>query len=95
MLIDPWSVSQQTLDVLAAQFFAVSLIPYLGFLYFLERPQNETPPLAAFGFRFLLVFVFATIPAGIYAKVSSCANTIYHQNSSRGLGGSLCEVSSC
>lgn len=73
MIVDPWSVSPQTLDVLAAQFFAASLVPYLGFLYFLERPQNETPPLAAFGFRFLLVFVFATIPAGIYAKVRYCA----------------------
>lgn len=47
MLVDPWSVSPATLDVVAAQFFAVSLFPYLAFLYFLERPQNETPPLAS------------------------------------------------
>jgi hypothetical protein len=47
MLVDPWSVSSQTLDIVAAQFFAASLLPYLAFLYFLERPQNETPALAA------------------------------------------------
>jgi hypothetical protein len=47
MLVDPWSVSPQALDVLAAQFFAASLAPYLVFLYFLERPQSATPPLTA------------------------------------------------
>jgi hypothetical protein len=26
----------------------------------------QAPPLTSFGFAFLLVFVFATIPAGIY-----------------------------
>lgn len=69
MLVDPWSVSSEALDALAAQFFAASLFPYLGFLYFLNREEVKCPKLANFGFRFLLVFVFATIPAGIYAKV--------------------------
>lgn len=69
MLVDPWSVSPETLDVVAAQFFAISLFPYIAFLYFLAKPECKTPSLALFGFRFLLVFVFATIPAGIYAKV--------------------------
>lgn len=69
MLIDPWSVSPEALDVLAGQFFAVSLIPYLIFLYFLSRDETDCPPLANFGFQFLLAFVFATIPAGIYAKL--------------------------
>lgn len=32
------------------------------------RTATGCPQLANFGFRFLLVFVFATIPAGIYAK---------------------------
>lgn len=68
MLIDPWSVSAESIDALAAQFFAASLFPYLGFLYLLNRKEVNCPPLANFGFRFLLVFVFATIPAGIYAK---------------------------
>ncbi|PXF41372.1 Ycf49-like protein [Gracilariopsis chorda] len=68
MLVDPWSVSAESIDALAAQFFAASLFPYLAFLYLLNRKQVNCPPLANFGFRFLLVFVFATIPAGIYAK---------------------------
>ncbi len=48
--------------------FAVSLFPYLGFLWFLSRSQ-ETPRLALIGFYVLLVFVAVTIPAGIYARV--------------------------
>lgn len=48
--------------------FAISLFPYLGFLWFLTRSQ-ETPRLALIGFYVLLVFVAVTIPAGIYAKV--------------------------
>lgn len=70
MLVDPWSVSPELVDQLAAQLFAASLFPYLAFLYFLGRPQTAVPPLAKFGFQFLLVFVGATIPAGIYAKVA-------------------------
>ncbi len=48
--------------------FAMSLFPYLGFLWFMTRTQ-ETPRLALSGFYALLVFVAITIPAGIYAKV--------------------------
>ncbi|USR91842.1 DUF3593 domain-containing protein [Phormidium yuhuli AB48] len=48
--------------------FAVSLFPYLGFLYFLTR-SPETPRLALIGFYLLLLFVAVTIPAGIYAQV--------------------------
>ncbi|MDJ0578979.1 DUF3593 domain-containing protein [Crocosphaera sp.] len=48
--------------------FAVSLFPYLGFLWFLSR-SPETPRLALIGFYVLLVFVAVTIPAGIYARV--------------------------
>lgn len=47
--------------------FAVSLFPYLGFLWFLTR-SGKTPRLALIGFYVLLVFVVITIPAGIYAK---------------------------
>jgi len=53
---------------LAPQFFAASLFPYLAFLYFLHS-SGKTPKVTLFGFYFLLAFVFATIPAGIYAKV--------------------------
>ena len=52
--------------------FAVSLFPYLGFLYFMTR-SGKTPRLALIGFYVLLIFVAITIPAGIYAKVH------YHQ----------------
>jgi hypothetical protein len=48
--------------------FALSLFPYLGFLWFLTR-SGKTPRLALIGFYFLLIFVAITIPAGIYAKV--------------------------
>ena len=48
--------------------FAISLFPYLGFLWFMTRSQ-KTPRLALIGFYVLLVFVAITIPAGIYAQV--------------------------
>ena len=49
--------------------FALSLFPYLAFLWFLSR-CSQTPRLALIGFYMTLVFVAVTIPAGIYAKVS-------------------------
>jgi heme A synthase len=58
------SMSKETL-------FALSLFPYLGFLWFLWR-SNQSPKLVTLGFALLLVFVAVTIPAGIYAKV------VYH-----------------
>lgn len=72
--VNPWSVNGATLNAqdVAASLFGVSLFPYLVLLFFLARPKVGTPPLANFGFQFLLAFVFATIPAGIYAK------TAYH-----------------
>ncbi len=50
---------------IAPQLFAVSLFPYLVFLYFLTKTP-QVPRLSLFGFYFLLAFVGATIPAGIY-----------------------------
>ncbi|GAB4468698.1 MAG: DUF3593 domain-containing protein [Elainellaceae cyanobacterium] len=47
--------------------FALSLFPYLGFLWFLTKSGN-TPRLALVGFYMTLVFVAVTIPAGIYAE---------------------------
>ena len=47
--------------------FALSLFPYLGFLWFLTK-SGQTPRLALVGFYVLLIFVAVTIPAGIYAK---------------------------
>jgi heme A synthase len=49
--------------------FALSLFPYLGFLWFLTRTQ-QMPRLALIGFYMTLVFVAVTIPAGIYAQVA-------------------------
>lgn len=48
--------------------FALSLFPYLGFLWFLTRIK-QMPRLALYGFYCTLVFVAVTIPAGIYAQV--------------------------
>ncbi|MGD1701220.1 DUF3593 domain-containing protein [Dapis sp. BLCC M229] len=47
--------------------FALSLFPYLGFIWFLTR-SDQVPRLALIGFYGTLVFVGVTIPAGIYAK---------------------------
>ncbi len=47
--------------------FALSLFPYLGFLWFLTK-SKQTPRLALIGFYVLLIFVAVTIPAGIYAR---------------------------
>ncbi len=49
--------------------FALSLFPYLGFLWFLTR-SRQAPRLALIGFYMTLVFVAVTIPAGIYAQVA-------------------------
>jgi heme A synthase len=48
--------------------FAVSLFPYLGFLWLITR-SGKMPRLALIGFYVLLIFVIVTIPAGIYAKI--------------------------
>lgn len=49
--------------------FAISLFPYLGFLWFLTR-SGKAPRLALIGFYMTLVFVAVTIPVGIYAQVA-------------------------
>lgn len=68
--IDAWSVNGANLNSpdIASAFFAISLVPYLTMLYYLTKKETKTPQVSLFGFYFLLVFVFATIPAGIYAK---------------------------
>jgi hypothetical protein len=70
--VDAWSVSNLDDSLnssdLASSLFSASLLPYLALLYFLSRKETNTPALGNFGFQFLLVFVTATIPAGIIAK---------------------------
>lgn len=58
---------------LATNIFSTSIVPYSAFLYWLTK-SKKTPPLALFGFYFLLVFVFATIPAGVIAL------KVYHKS---------------
>ncbi|GLT78116.1 hypothetical protein SLA2020_496620 [Shorea laevis] len=65
--VDPWAPNIDSQSI-ASQLFAVSLFPYIGFLYFITKSKSS-PKLTLFGFYFLLAFVGATIPAGIYAKV--------------------------
>ncbi|CAI5929364.1 unnamed protein product [Closterium sp. NIES-64] len=67
--VDPWSPNVDSQSI-ASSLFAVSLFPYLGFLYFLTR-SGTAPRITLFGFYFLLAFVGATIPAGIYAVVDA------------------------
>ena len=63
LAVNAWSVNSVDGDF-AASLFAASLFPYLVLLYFLAAPSVQTPKGANFGFQFLLVFVFVTIPAG-------------------------------
>ncbi|KAF7827743.1 putative transmembrane protein [Senna tora] len=65
--VDPWSPTVDSQSI-ASQLFAFSLFPYIAFLYFITKSKSA-PKLTLFGFYFLLAFVGATIPAGIYAKV--------------------------
>jgi len=71
-LADAWSVTSNGLPPQLAgveqQLFQAGLVPYLAYLWFLGQEDTRAPPLANFGARFLLLFVFATIPAGIAAK---------------------------
>lgn len=47
--------------------FALSLFPYLVFLFFISR-LRRIPRLALVGFWMVLLFVAVTIPAGLYAE---------------------------
>lgn len=52
---------------LAGTFFMASLLPYLGFIYFLGYEKNRTPKVALFGHQFLLLFVLSTVFTGVVA----------------------------
>lgn len=76
--VDAWSVGGgSALALFGAKFagietklFQAGLAPYLAYLYFLGRAETGTPRASLFGARFLLLFVIATIPAGIVAKTA-------------------------
>ena len=63
------SMDRSAAERIAGPFFGASLFPYLGFLYFLDVPQNGTPRGVTVGFATCLLFVFLTIPAAIASKV--------------------------
>ncbi|CAN1189469.1 hypothetical protein LINPERPRIM_LOCUS24503 [Linum perenne] len=64
----PVAMPEMDSQSMAYQLFGLSLLPYIGFLYFITKSKTA-PSLTLFGFYFLLVFVAATIPAGIYEKL--------------------------
>ena len=76
--MDAWSVGGgSALALFGAKFagietklFQAGLAPYLAYLYFLGKRETGTPRVSLFGARFLLLFVIATIPAGIVAKTT-------------------------
>lgn len=55
--IDFWA-SEVDSNAIATQLSALSLLPYLGFLYFITKSKSA-PTLTLFGFYFLLAFVGA------------------------------------
>ncbi|XP_058096092.1 uncharacterized protein LOC131241313 isoform X5 [Magnolia sinica] len=57
--VDPWAPTIDSQSI-ASQLFAASLLPYLGFLYFITKSKTS-PKLTLFGFYFLLAFVGATM----------------------------------
>jgi hypothetical protein len=54
-------------EAIAGVCFPLSLPPYLAFLYFASF-DNGMPKLSLAGFKFLLVFVFGSIPAAVLAS---------------------------
>lgn len=67
--------------------FALSLLPYLAFLWFITK-SGQMPKLALWGFYGTLVFVAVTIPVGIYAKQvygASLANVDFLHGSAESL----------
>ena len=67
--VDPFGVSAEQWELIEGNLFGASLLPYLAFLYYLGKPEVQMPPRALFGFKFLLAFVFGTIPCAIFAKL--------------------------
>jgi len=73
--VDAWSVTSASSPSIGialppgieTKLFQIGLLPYLAYLWFLNAAR-ATPPTSNVGARFLLLFVAATIPAGILAK---------------------------
>ena len=56
--VDPWAPNVDSQSI-APPLFALSLFPYIGFLYYITKSKSA-PKLTLFGFYFLLAFVGAT-----------------------------------
>lgn len=54
--VDSWAAADVDSPAIASQLSAFSLLPYLGFLYFITKSKSA-PKLTLFGFYFLLAFV--------------------------------------
>jgi hypothetical protein len=67
--VDAFGVRASEWEQIEGALFGASLAPYLVFLYFLQKDASAAPRGVVFGFKFLLAFVFGTIPFAIYAKV--------------------------
>jgi hypothetical protein len=68
------STDKEAAETLAGPFFGASLFPYLAFLYFLNREENDCPKGVTVGFATCLLFVFLTIPAAIAPNMASLAD---------------------
>jgi dolichyl-phosphate-mannose--protein O-mannosyl transferase len=69
--------------------FALSLIPYLGFLWCLIR-SKQAPTLAIIGFSLTLLFVAVTIPAGLFAFRAYGQTLAWRRRSFLDLGQYFC-----
>lgn len=67
--VDAFGITGAEWEQIEGGLFGASLAPYLGFLYFLSKEETKCPRGTLFGFKFLLAFVFGTIPFAIVAKV--------------------------
>ncbi|XRB01579.1 DUF2499 domain-containing protein [Pycnococcus provasolii] len=65
---DALGITNAQYEQVEGALFGASLFPYLVFLGFLGREETRAPVDVNYGFQFLLIFVFGTIPCGIYCK---------------------------
>ncbi len=85
--IVPLFLAFPTLPISKDTLFAISLFPYLAFLWFITQ-SKQMPKLALLGFYMTLVFVGVTIPVGIYSRVAygeSLANVDWLHGSAESL----------
>ena len=89
-MVVAWGKTAAEWEGLEGALFGASLAPYLAFLFFLERAG--LPAGAQRGFRFLLVFVFGSIPAAIYCKVACDGAALADVDAVHGTAESLLTV---